>query len=344
MPARVTLVVTQGQQQGTQFVFDDRTTTLIGKEDDCLVRFPKDATHQTISRHHCLLDVNSPDVRVRDLGSRNGTYVNGKLIGKRDKGLTREEAADATFAEFDLKDGDEVRLGPTTFHVTVYVPVTCADCGAEIVEEQKAKARLPSGDCLCTACRAPLMAMATVAAPRARVCARCGRDVSGEAGAQRSGEFVCAACRADPEQIAQRLLEMAKSGRKELLAVEGYAIDRELGRGGMGAVYLATHAEAGRRVALKVMLPQVAAGRAPASCSCARPSPRGRCVIATSSACSTWAVRRGRSSSRWSIARAAAWPIGSSGWAGRWRPNRRRASSSRRCRVWSTPTRRNCRR
>src|SRR5437899_3063244 len=87
MPARVTLTTPLGQP----FVFEDRTTALVGKEDDCLIRFPKDAQHQTISRHHCLFDINPPDLRIRDLRSRNGTYVNGKLIGKRAKGLTPEE-------------------------------------------------------------------------------------------------------------------------------------------------------------------------------------------------------------------------------------------------------------
>ncbi len=38
----------------------------------------------------------------------------------------------------------------------------------------------------------------------------------------------------------------------------GYAIESLLGRGGMGAVYLATHARLARKVALKVIAPELA--------------------------------------------------------------------------------------
>ncbi len=39
--------------------------------------------------------------------------------------------------------------------------------------------------------------------------------------------------------------------------VEGYRIEREIGRGGMGRVYLALHTVTGQRVALKMLLPQL---------------------------------------------------------------------------------------
>jgi len=31
-----------------------------------------------------LLDINPPDIRVRDFGSKNGTFVNGEKIGQRE--------------------------------------------------------------------------------------------------------------------------------------------------------------------------------------------------------------------------------------------------------------------
>jgi serine/threonine protein kinase len=48
------------------------------------------------------------------------------------------------------------------------------------------------------------------------------------------------------------------SGDRDLLTLQDYDLIRELGKGGMGAVYLARHKHSGEPVAIKVMLPQVA--------------------------------------------------------------------------------------
>ncbi|MDF0552306.1 FHA domain-containing protein [Kamptonema sp. UHCC 0994] len=53
----------------------------------------REENHRTISRYHCLLDINPPDIRVRDFGSKNGTFVNGKKIGQRQANQTPEEGA-----------------------------------------------------------------------------------------------------------------------------------------------------------------------------------------------------------------------------------------------------------
>ncbi len=263
MPAKVTLTVTKGQLRGQEFVFDGRTTCVLGRADDCSPRLPDDEHHGTVSRHHCLLDINPPDVRVRDFGSRNGTFVNGQLIGRRGRDQTPEEGAQIAFPELDLREGDEVGLGDTVFRVGVHLPAVCARCAAEIPEGREGTAEEGPGDSLCEACRRQAAGpAATRALPETRyrrACAQCGKDVSGEVGEHRPGEYVCAECQADPARVVQRLLELSTRGDEELLAVRGYRVLRELGRGGMGAVYLARHEQTGEEVALKVMLPRVAA-------------------------------------------------------------------------------------
>ena len=102
MPAQVILKVVKGKLHGRDFAFDERTTCVIGRADDCQPRLPDDGDHKTISRHHCLLDINPPDVRVRDFGSRNGTHLNGKLIGKRDRAEPLAAGSGPDLPEHDL--------------------------------------------------------------------------------------------------------------------------------------------------------------------------------------------------------------------------------------------------
>jgi serine/threonine-protein kinase len=257
-PARVTLTLVGGGK-GQQFVFEERTTCIVGRQDECRPRFPNDDDHRTISRHHCLLDINPPDILVRDLGSKFGTYVNGELLDKRPDDMGRDEALKQRFRERPLKDGDELRLceqGTAVFRVAVAAPTACADCGAWIPDDRKADCQRAAGVYQCAACRA--RAEAERRPRRARVCALCGRDIAAEAGANRPGALLCAECRKDHGRFLRGSPE-AGGGAGDAIVIQGYTIFMELGRGAMGSVWLARHEQTGRLAAVKVMLPQVAA-------------------------------------------------------------------------------------
>ena len=257
MPPRVTLKVTEGKLTGREFKFDECAICIIGRNPGCEIRLPDDEHHRRISRHHCLLDVNPPEVRVRDFGSLNGTYVNGRRIGRRHKDEDLSAAAEKIFPEYDLKDGDEIRLGQTVFRVAVYSPAICMDCRREIPEKGREAARIGDNRYRCQACGKKAAAQPPAAKPKGgMVCTICGKDVSGEAVGP--GPYACRDCQADPLKAVQFLLMKANQGSEELPAIAGYNIIRELGRGGMGAVYLARHQLKGDEVALKVMLPKVA--------------------------------------------------------------------------------------
>ena len=261
MPSKITLRITQGASSGREFMFDETTCCIVGRANDCSPQLPTDEAHSTVSRHHCLLDINPPDIRVRDFGSLNGTYVNGKKIGQREKGMSAEEGAKMSFPEHDLKHSDEIQVGDTVFRVAVFVPARCAECSAEIPEDKRLQAERLPGVFQCESCRkkAELAHRKEPPKKKEKVCAKCGHDVAAEIGENRQGDYVCAQCQKDPLQILKGMLDKAKAGGRELQVIRGYSIERELGRGGMGLVWLARNDASGELVALKVMLPKVAA-------------------------------------------------------------------------------------
>ncbi len=118
MSSKIILTITQGKLSGKQYIFASRSTCIVGRNDDCNLQIA-DAVDMTISRYHCLLDINPPDIRVRDLGSLNGTFVNGKKIGQRQREQTAKEAVKLNFPEYNLQNGDEIKLGDILFKIEV---------------------------------------------------------------------------------------------------------------------------------------------------------------------------------------------------------------------------------
>jgi hypothetical protein len=121
--ATITLIVTRGPLAGQHYAFDKPTTCVVGRARDCTISLPPEAEHLDVSRHHCLLDISPPAVRVRDLGSANGTFVNGRKIGQRDSRAAPGSAGQAGWQTVELSAGDEIQLGDhTAFRVSVSPP------------------------------------------------------------------------------------------------------------------------------------------------------------------------------------------------------------------------------
>lgn len=71
---------------------------IIGRKVNCDLRIPL----TSVSRQHCELTVNGSGVRVKDLGSSNGTYHNSQRV-----------------QEAHLSAGDELVIGPVVFTLVV---------------------------------------------------------------------------------------------------------------------------------------------------------------------------------------------------------------------------------
>jgi pSer/pThr/pTyr-binding forkhead associated (FHA) protein len=145
MPARVKITVTEGARAREEYVFTGPTVCTVGRAEGCYLRPPNDLMHMNISRRHCVFDIDPPTVRVRDLGSRNGTHVNGKKIGQRDpdqppaSGLSSCATGHgaAALPAFTLDDGDEVLVGSLVFRVEILAPAGEAP-GCEPARESQA--------------------------------------------------------------------------------------------------------------------------------------------------------------------------------------------------------------
>jgi hypothetical protein len=152
---QVNLKVIAGPYQGRIFSFTQHDTFLIGRSPEahmCLV------DDRFFSRNHCLLEINPPQSFLRDLGSTNGTFVNGQRV-----------------REAYLKNGDRIQGGETILIVEVtatvdrslsettqdtleqrpvMVMVECLNCGRR--EQAQASAADEKLTFLCEDCRIEL--------------------------------------------------------------------------------------------------------------------------------------------------------------------------------------------
>lgn len=70
------------------------SVTVIGRRQDCDLCIPL----MIVSRRHCELNLDRGQLRLRDLNSRNGTYLNGDRVD-----------------EAQVNPGDKIQIGPLNF-------------------------------------------------------------------------------------------------------------------------------------------------------------------------------------------------------------------------------------
>jgi pSer/pThr/pTyr-binding forkhead associated (FHA) protein len=80
---------------------------LVGRGEDCNL-----VLHDpSISRHHCLVRIRGKEAIISDLGSSNGTFINGHRLLSQTKLNTGDELALGTYRYIvDLGDNPDFRL------------------------------------------------------------------------------------------------------------------------------------------------------------------------------------------------------------------------------------------
>jgi pSer/pThr/pTyr-binding forkhead associated (FHA) protein len=94
----VVLKVLEGAKSGAKVTIK-KAEFVIGRSPDCHLC----AGSSAVSRRHCAILRSDNRVAVKDLGSRNGTLVNGEKIT----------------GEVELASGDEITVGPLKFLITL---------------------------------------------------------------------------------------------------------------------------------------------------------------------------------------------------------------------------------
>ncbi|MDR0392389.1 MAG: FHA domain-containing protein, partial [Planctomycetaceae bacterium] len=98
----IQLVVAGGSKAG-QVIPITGPKFIIGRADDCNLK-PRS---ELISRYHCAIIVEDNYVAIRDLGSKNGVFINGTRVA----------------TEQELQHSDKISVGPLEFFVHLSVTV-----------------------------------------------------------------------------------------------------------------------------------------------------------------------------------------------------------------------------
>jgi pSer/pThr/pTyr-binding forkhead associated (FHA) protein len=99
----VKLVVLGGKHPGQQIAVQG-PEFLVGRAPECKLR----PNSEMVSRRHCIISIAEGRVTIRDLGSRNGTIVNGEKIT----------------GEHELRTGEKIKIGPLEFEVHLSTSVS----------------------------------------------------------------------------------------------------------------------------------------------------------------------------------------------------------------------------
>jgi pSer/pThr/pTyr-binding forkhead associated (FHA) protein len=248
MTSNVSLHVLLGPIRGKTFSFESHDTFIVGRGRECHAELPKDGF---ISRHHFLLEINPPQVTVRDLGSLNGTYVNGVKYGGRAPELRpgREPIQVA------LKNGDEIEVGNTTIRVAVQASPPSVDQPNEhVISSSENNPR--------TVTESPLLSPTITEAPPLKPPPA---HTSPEAGVERAPStappsVTPAREASEGASLGDLIRQAAQAPQQQAeFQIEGYRIVERLGQGGMGVVYKAYRELDELPVAIKIMKSRAAA-------------------------------------------------------------------------------------
>jgi pSer/pThr/pTyr-binding forkhead associated (FHA) protein len=137
MAATLRLTVMTGPHKGTKFCMRRENGCMVGRGAECHMRFCGENRDLHISRCHCQLYFDPPWVRIQDMDSGNGAYVNGRRIGLAEPGGGGPKVGLA-------QDGDILTIGGTSLSVNI---VDCPEDFTLGPKNMSIRAQCPTATC-----------------------------------------------------------------------------------------------------------------------------------------------------------------------------------------------------
>lgn len=232
------LRIIKGQCAGYQKIITQPERVLIGREATCDLNIGD----PLLSRQHCLIEFGQNEVKVIDLKSRNGSFVNGRKI-----------------QECTVQPGDEIKIGRHIIHIFSGESAEgqgpgdqmslCSKCGNPISEQEvkSLKAVRHGGNFYCEKCIAEGIEAQTARSTLVR-----SPTTLGDSGESPMGST------AQKPGIVPRRQQPTSAMMSVPKAIGNYEILEPLGEGGMGVVYKVRHSFLDTIVALKVIREELA--------------------------------------------------------------------------------------
>ncbi len=235
MPLKATIQILNGPLLGRKFSVDSNIEVTIGRSSDAQIIIPHGADTK-LSRLHCKVTFNLPQITIVDLESSNGTYIDDERI-----------------AAADISSGSILTVGDTKIKFLIVEPVNCIDCGVELADKDLNAFYRDGGIYLCDECFSQLEYR--------------GENTEFETSGNEDGsdtEFFDY----NGDTTVVNISDNTKMNLEETLAPKKKYPEKKsfdqfeilccLAEGGMGSVYKAKDLETGEIVALKMMHPSIA--------------------------------------------------------------------------------------
>ena len=228
MKFQFTLTVVEGSRKGKGLLLGGPGRLFFGRGDDCFEVLPQ--SDLTAGRYHALFEIEPPQVFLTDLGSVNGTHLNGRKIG-RNKDVLNPESSPLSDERHALSHGDRVTLGATTFEAALVIRQGCSLCSLELPGFfERAEAVTHPDPVLCKSCQNQV-------APASRETPAPSPPV--DAPLQKEAQS-----KPHPEHTSRQLTPVT---------LAGYEVIRLLGEGPVGRTHLARSLDDSNPVALKTV-------------------------------------------------------------------------------------------